>query len=93
MYITGKYWNNYIGDSDDSLTLLEYLANKQEETITLEEVFSDLGLEALDGDFRHPEEPITTSINIPEAGIEDLYVDFYFAINIILDLAAMRMEV
>ena len=92
MYITGKYWNNYIGDSDDSLTLLEYLANKQEETITLEEVFSDLGLEALDGDFRHPEEPITTSINIPEAGIEDLYVDFYFAINIILDLAAMMLE-
>ena len=92
MYINGKYWNNYIGDSDDSLSLIDYLANKQEELITLEEIFADLGLDNLDGDFRQAEEPITTSINIPEAGIEDLYVEFYYAINIILDLAAMMLE-
>ena len=66
MYINGKYWNNYIGDSDDSLSLIDYLANKQEELITLEEIFADLGLDNLDGNFRQAEEPITTSINIPE---------------------------
>lgn len=26
MYITGKYWENDVGDTDDSLTLVEYLA-------------------------------------------------------------------
>ena len=35
MYISNKYWNNYIGDSDDSLTLVEYLADKQIEIIWL----------------------------------------------------------
>lgn len=29
MYIE-KYWENYIGGSDDSLTLLEYLEGKDE---------------------------------------------------------------
>ena len=28
MYIEDKYWNNYIGDTDDSLTLVTYLADK-----------------------------------------------------------------
>lgn len=26
MYIANKYWNNYIGGTDDSLTLVEHLA-------------------------------------------------------------------
>ena len=92
MYITEKYWNNYIGDSDDSPTLLEYLASRQESTISLEEIFSDLELDNMGGDFRHSEEPITASINIPEAGIEDLYIEFYYAINVLLDLAALMLE-
>ena len=25
MYIENKYWNNYIGDSDDSLNLIAFL--------------------------------------------------------------------
>ena len=28
MYIENKYWNHYIGDTDDSLNLIEYLSNK-----------------------------------------------------------------
>ena len=35
MYIEEKYWNNYIGDTDDSLTLVEYLAGKKKEEITV----------------------------------------------------------
>lgn len=49
MYIAEKYWNNYIGDTDDSLTLVEYLAGKQKEQIPLNEIFSDFGLDKLHG--------------------------------------------
>ncbi len=31
MYISEKYCENYIGGTDDSLTLVEYLAGKQKE--------------------------------------------------------------
>ena len=34
MYIE-KYWGDYIGGTDDSLTLLEYLINKQKDELTL----------------------------------------------------------
>ena len=40
MYIADKYWNNYIGDTDDSMTLVEYLADRQKEEISLGEIFS-----------------------------------------------------
>ena len=43
MYIE-KYWGNYIGGTDDSLTLLEYLADKQKAEIPLSEIFEDTGL-------------------------------------------------
>ena len=36
MYIENKYWNNYIGDTDDSLNLIDYLKEEiQEEKFTL----------------------------------------------------------
>lgn len=35
IYIENKYWNHYIGDTDDSLTLVEYLAEKQREEMPL----------------------------------------------------------
>lgn len=50
MYIE-KYWGNYIGGTDDSLTLLEYLADKQKAEIPLSEIFEDTGLKKLNGDF------------------------------------------
>ena len=43
MYIADKYWNNYIGDTDDSLTLASYLMYKRQENISLAEIFADLG--------------------------------------------------
>ncbi|MCM1236974.1 MAG: imm68 putative immunity domain-containing protein [Ruminococcus flavefaciens] len=39
MYIE-KYWGNYIGGTDDSLTLLEYLSGKQKNEIALSEIFA-----------------------------------------------------
>lgn len=54
MYIANKYWNHYIGDTDDSMTLVEYLAEKQKAELSVGEIFSDFGLDKLDGDFRQP---------------------------------------
>ena len=55
MYIE-KYWDTYIGGSDDSLTLLEYLAGKEKETISLQEIFADSGLNQMNGEFQQTEE-------------------------------------
>lgn len=42
-YIENKYWNHYIGETDDSLTLVEYLARKQKEKYLLERYLPTLG--------------------------------------------------
>ena len=92
MYIADKYWNNYIGDTDDSLTLIEYLADKQKDIISLEEIFSDTGLDKLNGDFRQHEEPLTIAFSHEDADVEDPYAEIYCAIDLITDLAALLLE-
>ncbi len=85
MYIK-KYWGNYIGDTDDSLTLMDYLQAKQKAEISLEEIFSDLGLDKLHGNFQEHEEPLIFSNS------EGWEMEFYFAIDLIADLAALLLE-
>ena len=46
MYIK-KYWYNYIGGTDDSLTLVDYLYDKGKTEIPLSEIFNDTGLSKL----------------------------------------------
>lgn len=92
MYIEGKYWNNLIGDSDDSLTLMTYLADKQSEDIPLSEVFSDIGLDKLNGDFRSHDEPLTTVLKNADFEDDEPYIEFYYAISVITDLAALLLE-
>lgn len=92
MYIKDKFWNHYIGDTDDSLTLVEYLADKQKEEISLGEIFSDTGLDKLNGDFRTHEEPLTVVLKNEESDYEEPYVEFYYAIDLITDLAALLLE-
>lgn len=92
MYIKGKYWNNYIGDTDDSFTLIDYLADKRKEEITLGEIFSDIGLDKLDGDFRKHDEPLTAVLVNMESDYEEPYIEFYYAVDIITDLAALMLE-
>ncbi len=53
MYIAGKYWEHYIGDS---LTLVEYLAGKGTDERSLREIFAGFGLDKLEGGVRRPEE-------------------------------------
>ncbi|MCH5265824.1 MAG: hypothetical protein J1F02_07980 [Lachnospiraceae bacterium] len=92
MYIENKYWNNYIGDTDDSLTLVEYLADKHREEISLGEICSDIGLDKLNGDFRQHEEPLTVVLKNMESDYEEPYIEFYYAIDLITDLAALLLE-
>lgn len=80
-----KYWGNYIGGTDDSLTLLEYLMAKQKTEISLDEIFADTGLDKLNWDFRKTE------------GLEYIAQDgreyvFYYAIDLVTDLAALMLE-
>lgn len=91
MYIEDKYWNHYIGDSDDSLTLIAYLADKQKEEISVSEIFSDIGIDKLN-DIKTHEEPFTIVLKNMESAYEEAYVEFYYAIDIIGDLAALLLE-
>ncbi len=83
---TDKYLGDFIGGTDDSLTLAAYLAAKQKEDISLEEIFADTGLARLNGDFRRHDEPLTA------AGPEGMEVEFYYAIDLITDLACLLLE-
>ena len=86
MYITEKYWNGYIGGTDDSLTLLEYLAVKQKEKISLTEIFSDTGLDKLCWEFRRTDQVLEYR------DAEDREYVFYYAIDLITDLSALILE-
>lgn len=86
MYIENKYWNNYIGDSDDSLNLIAYLEDQSCDEIDFSKILQSLGLNRQDGNFRRTTSPLgfTNSMGI--------YLDFHFAIDIITDLAAILLE-
>lgn len=86
MYIENKYWNNYIGDTDDSLNLIAFLEEQSSNEIAFSEILEKLGLSRQEGDFRRTRGPLgfTDSMGI--------YVDFTFAIDVITDLAAILLE-
>lgn len=84
MYIE-KYWGDYLGGTDDSLTLLDYLLDKQKSTLTLEEIFQDTGLKHLEGNF-------CTSPKLYYTDTKGLTYDFYYAIDLIGDLALLMLE-
>lgn len=84
MYIE-KYWGNYIGGTDDSLTLLDYFADRQKNEISLSEIFADTGLDKLDWDFRE-------SPGLAFTDRDGFEHDFYYAIDLVTDLAALMLE-
>ena len=86
MYIENKYWNNYIGDSDDSLNLIAFLEDQAGNTISFSEILKQLGIHKQGENFRITVSPLgfTNSIGI--------YVDFHFAIDVLIDLAAILLE-
>lgn len=85
MYIK-KYWGNFIGGSDDSLNLVAFLEDQKKEEISLSEIFTKIGLDKQNGDFRQTVEYLEfTHSN----GVE---MDFHFAIDVATDLAAILLE-
>lgn len=74
MYIE-KYWENYVGGSDDSLTLLEYLEGKETKQITVKEIFEETGLNNLSS-FRNTDCPL----ELPIVGFE---AEIHYAITLI----------
>lgn len=83
MYIE-KYWDNYVGGSDDSLTLLEYLKAKETKQITVKKIFEETGLNNLSS-FRNTDYPLEVTIDGFEAEI-------HYAITLITDLATLLLE-
>ena len=85
MYIA-KYWGDFIGGSDDSLSLIEFLEGLNKEEITLKEIFTGIGLDRQNMDFRQ------TVDNLGFTNSIGLEIEFYFAIDIVTDLAAILLE-
>ncbi|MBQ9947670.1 MAG: hypothetical protein IJO91_04695, partial [Oscillospiraceae bacterium] len=74
MYIE-KYWENYIGGTDDSMTLLEYLAGKEETELSLGEIISDSGLDKLES-FRETD----GGLSLPVEGFD---AEIQYAIDLV----------
>lgn len=85
MYIE-KYWGNFIGGSDDSLNLVEFLADQKKDELSLSEIFAKISLDKQNWDFHQTVEYLEfTHSN----GVE---MDFHFAIDVVTDLAAILLE-
>lgn len=85
MYIA-KYWGDFIGGSDDSLSLIEFLEGLNKEEITLKEIFTGIGLDRQNMDFRQ------TVKNLKFTNSIRLEIYFNYAIDIVTDLAAILLE-
>ena len=85
MYIK-KYWGNFIGGSDDSLNLVAFLEDQKKEEIPLSEIFAKIGLDKQNWDFRQTVE----YLEFTHSGGEEM--DFHFAIDVVIDLAAILLE-
>ena len=85
MYIA-KYWGDFIGGSDDSLSLIEFLEDLNKEEITLKEIFTGIGLDRQNMDFRQ------TVDNLKFTNSIRLEIYFNYAIDIVTDLAAILLE-
>ena len=85
MYID-KYWDNYIGGSDDSLNLVAFLEDLKKEEIPLSEIFAKIGLDKQNWDFHQTMEYLEFTHS---DGVE---MDFHFAIDVVTDLAAILLE-
>ena len=83
MYIE-KYWGDYIGGTDDSMTLLEYLAAKEKSELAVGEIFADSGLDKLTS-FKQTD----GALSLPVEGFD---AEIQFAVDMLTDLAALLLE-
>ncbi len=85
MYIE-KWWGNYMGGSDDSLTLLDYLEEKGKDTYTLSEILSDFNIHFTD---------VETFRGTPRVYYVDsmrVECDIIYVISIMQDLSLFVLE-
>lgn len=81
-----KILDEYIGGSDDSLSLVAFLEDQKKEEISNSEIFDKIGLYKLNWNFRQTVEYLGfTHSNSVET-------DFHFAIDVVIDLAAILLE-
>lgn len=85
MYIS-KYWGEFIGGSDDSLSLIEFLEDLNKEEITLKEIFTVIGFDRQNMDFRQT----VKNLGFTNSMGPEIY--FNYAIDIVTDLAAILLE-
>lgn len=85
MYID-SYWGDYIGGSDDSLTLTYYLAQKGQQLLPLSEIFADFGAKTIF------EAPRTTTPPLSYTGPDGGMMALDYVIDLAGDLAALLLE-
>lgn len=78
-------WDNYAGVSDEALSLTEYLESTRKGEFTVSELFDEIGLSELDGNYSDTAVPLGVEIG-------DLEVDFPYAIDIVIVIAALVLE-
>ena len=68
MYIENKYWQNYIGDTDDSLNLIAFLEDQGSNEIAFSEILTDFSNNSLEYDLCElvPQEDILEMAEICE---------------------------
>ena len=68
MYIENKYWQNYIGDTDDSLNLIAFLEYQGSNEIAFSEILTDFSNNSLEYDLCElvPQEDILEMAEICE---------------------------
>lgn len=90
MYIQ-KWWGNLVGDSDDSLCLLDYFHFKNKSKLTLQEILTDLKLQKYLGkDTLQQGKNLFFTAEHPNGQKTD--IDFLFAIDPVIDLCAILLE-
>lgn len=77
------YLDNY---SDDTLLLVAYLAEKQKTELSLGEIFSDIGLNQPNGDFKN------TNVALEVTLADDFEIEFHYAIDLVVYLSALLLE-
>lgn len=85
--IIDKYWGRYFGDSPDSAVLVAYLDDKGEEILDVADIFRDLGLEELHGNYTDAQ--LDADVATP-AGEKHYHFDHAF--QVIMDLSVLLLE-
>lgn len=88
MYID-KWWEDTVGDSDDTMSLIDFLEEHKNESLTLSQVLEDLGMDKyLGNQFLYD----STDTPLQFESKEGFEVDFQISIDPIIDLSALVLE-